>query len=439
MTKKTICIISLSPIYRDARVLRQIKYLSPHYNLTVVGYGPPHPDWKDVPSVQWVSLDPKAYWEQKQSAQSSSDAKSLAEAVCSFKKKLPPAVRWAKGRLIDANLDKIRQKINFIKLGVLARLFLPIYERHYWKKYARVFKKIVAIPCDAYHANDWVTLPMAAESAKQNNARVVCDLHEYAPLQYEYKPGWKQTDAPMITYFLKKYAPFLAASSTVGAYIAERYTQEYGQDGLTPMVIFSAPEYQEVPHKEPDPQNIKLIHHGGSMRARRLELLIEALALCDQRYSLHFMLVDVTEGYTDELKLLAQKIAPGRVFFHPPARPEEIVATIANYDIGLSIIVPASYNYHMSLPNKFFDSIVAGLAICIGPSPEMAKLVNQYGCGCVTPSFEPQDVANTLNQLTIDNIKAMQQASREAAKHLNADVEMGKVVDLYARLLADKT
>ncbi len=434
MTKKSICIISLSPIYRDARVLRQIQYLSPYYNLTVVGYGPPHPAWKNVPSVQWVSLDPKAYWDQKQSAQSSSDTKSLSEAVYSFKKKIPPAVRWAKERLIDANLDKIRQKINFIKLGVLAKLFLPIYERHYWKKYASFFKKIVAMPCDVYHANDWVTLPMAAEAAKQNNACVVCDLHEYAPLQRADDKHWRWTEAPMITFFLQKYAPLLSASMTVGPMIAERYSQEFH---LSPIVVFNAPAYETIPYREPDADHIRLVHHGGASRIRRLETMIQALALCDERYSLHFMLVESNSGYIDELKQLANDIVPERVTFHRPVRPEEVVQNIAVHDIGFYPLYPVNYNNTAALPNKLFDFIVAGLAICIGPSPEMAKLVNQYGCGCVTPSFEPQDVANTLNQLTIDDIKAMQQASREATKHLNADVEMGKVVDLYARLLAD--
>jgi hypothetical protein len=37
-------------------VLRQIEYLSAHYDWAVIGYGKPHPRWKDVPGVYWIQL-----------------------------------------------------------------------------------------------------------------------------------------------------------------------------------------------------------------------------------------------------------------------------------------------------------------------------------------------------------------------------------------------
>src|SRR6202011_3239782 len=37
--RKSICLLSFSLIRRDARVLRQIEYLSKHYQVTVIGYG----------------------------------------------------------------------------------------------------------------------------------------------------------------------------------------------------------------------------------------------------------------------------------------------------------------------------------------------------------------------------------------------------------------
>jgi hypothetical protein len=55
--RKSICIIALSPIAKDARVLRQIRYLSPLFDLTVIGYGPPHPEFADSPAIRWVQLD----------------------------------------------------------------------------------------------------------------------------------------------------------------------------------------------------------------------------------------------------------------------------------------------------------------------------------------------------------------------------------------------
>jgi UDP:flavonoid glycosyltransferase YjiC (YdhE family) len=81
------------------------------------------------------------------------------------------------------------------------------------------------------------------------------------------------------------------------------------------------------------------------------------------------------------------------------------------------------------LPNKFFDFIMAGLAVCIGPSPAMAELVKKYGCGSVAPTFEAADLARTLNSLTAEMVAAQQAASRKAALELNAETEMRKFVE----------
>ena len=65
----------------------------------------------------------------------------------------------------------------------------------------------------------------------------------------------------------------------------------------------------------------------------------------------------------------------------------------------------------------------------------MAEIVRSYELGCVAPSFEPRDFAATLNALDSERISAMARAARAAAKRINADVEMGKVVKLYQNLL----
>ena len=99
--------------------------------------------------------------------------------------------------------------------------------------------------------------------------------------------------------------------------------------------------------------------------------MVETLALCDARYTLHFMFMP--SPYIQTLKQLGAERVPGRVFFHDAVAPEEIVPTIAEYDIGFNFIAPTNYNYLVCLPNKFFESINAGLAILTGPSPAMAQ------------------------------------------------------------------
>lgn len=58
VSRPTICIISFSPIDRDASVLRQLDYLVPHYDLVVLGYGATPPRWQKADGVRWISVDP---------------------------------------------------------------------------------------------------------------------------------------------------------------------------------------------------------------------------------------------------------------------------------------------------------------------------------------------------------------------------------------------
>jgi len=412
--RKSICIISFSPIAHDARVLRQIKYLSPHYRLTVIGYGPPHPAYADNPDITWVALDKKP-------------------------PASPPRLMTAWRNRDYANLkiaSRIRNKARAVitKAAWYFGFVVPqAYELTYRFRRGWIHNAALArateSPYDAYHANDWKALPVAAEAARFNDARLVLDLHEYAPGQYEGR-HFRMFDARMISYILKKYAPRVDASTTVATLIAQRYRERFH---LHPVVVLSAPEWAEIPRRTIDPDNIKIIHHGIASKRRNPESMIETIARCDRRYSLHFMLLE--NEYVNELKRLAEVMAPGRVTFHKPVPPQDIVGTLAQFDIGIFVVPPVTYNLHAVLPNKFFDFINAGLAVCIGPSPSMADMVHAHGLGTVGPTFSPEDIAGLINRTTPEEWQRMKDRSRTAAQTLNAQNEMAKVVKIYQDLL----
>jgi glycosyltransferase involved in cell wall biosynthesis len=396
-SRKSVFVISFSTIRGDARVLRQVQYLSPHYDVTVMGYGEPHAAWEDDERVRWV------------------------QAVPIF----PDAT--LKGRL---------KKLANRSLIVGGRLFPDSYDRLYWGQpaFRDALAKALASRADAFHANDWNALPVAAEAARQLKARLVFDAHEYSPVEFEEQFAWRLFAAPMIRHVLRKYAARADATITVAPAIAERYEREFG---FRPVVVMNAPRRVSVPPKETDFSRVRLIHHGCAMRDRRIEDTIKVVALCDERYSLHLMLSGGRDPYFDELEALAGAVAPGRVTFHAAVAPEQVVARIAEFDMGFCYMISTNFNYLAALPNKFFECIAAGLPVCVGPSPSMAEIVRKYGLGCVAGSFEPAAFAEALNRLRPDDLAAMRRRSVEAGREINADVEMGKVVRLYGELLGE--
>jgi hypothetical protein len=400
--RKRVCIISFSPIYRDGRILRQIECLLPFYDIDIIGEGDCPEKYKNDPRVRFFN-------------------------------QIRPEIKSP----IKNFLDRSR-KFVYLAYTILKSWINPTaFENWYWSiiLYQEAIKYAIKTQADIYLANDWTALPIASESAKKNKACLLFDAHEYAPLEFEDNWRWKMTYPAIVRYFINKYTAMIDGFITVSPQIGIRYQKEFG---LFPTIILNAPD---IPQSIIDSNNypqIHLIHHGGAMRIRKLERMIETLQYCDERFRLHFMLIEADHNYSDELKQLAQKIVPGRVEFHDPVAPIEVPRQISQYDIGFFLLEPVNYNYRMALPNKLFDFIAAGLAICIGPSPEMAKLVNEYGLGVVAPSFNPVDVAKVLNRLTYDQIDAMKKASHIAALTYNARTETQKLVKLCADALRKK-
>lgn len=384
--RKSICILSLSvAIQRDGRVLRQIEYLSQTYDLTVIGFGkPPFPQ----STITWLPVD---------------------------------------------RHDSLPRKVIDYVLLLLGRLIPKLYDVWFWSRprYKQVIAYIAQADPDGILANDWAMNVLAVTAAKR--VPVVFDIHEYWELEGETSRLWLLFFAPMIRHFMRNHAAQATATTTVSPIIASRYHEELG---LQPTLVFSAPKTAVISYHELSSESIRLIHHGTAARNRHLEMMIDAVAQADKRYTLTFMLVDHGDGYVDELRRYAQHAASGRVAFREPVSPTEIVTAISAFDIGLCLIVPTTYNYRAALPNKFFESVNAGLAVCTGPTPAMADMVNEYGFGFVTPTFDAKDLAKSLNALTIAQLSTMQNAARNAAKLLNADHETGKFVRLFDELTA---
>lgn len=389
MARPKLCILSLSPIHRDGRVLRQIEWAARQYEVTVIGWGHldhprPHVQMRTV--KRWI---------------------------------FPPISRGIQAALMFGG-----------------RLHSPFWERWYWRKpdHQQALQLLNEAPWTLLHLNEAIALPIGIKSASQRpKAKVLFDAHEYSPDQNEDELVGRLLAKPLYTYLLRTYATRATAMITVGQGIAERYKREFNLDAD---VVMNAPKYIAHSFHATDPAHIRLIHHGSAMRNRQLEKMLAVLALTDSRYTLDFMLVDDGSGYLNELKARAQRLVPGRVSFKPPVAPNLITETINEYDMGLYLLSPRNFNQANALPNKFFDFMVAGLGVAIGPSIEMVRLCQQYRFGVVADSFEPEAMARRLNALSSQDIDLMKQRALDTAKLINADTEMERLMQLYKKLIS---
>lgn len=388
-----LAILSLDnqDIQTDARVQRQVHYLSRQHQIHLITYGGSKP--VDLPSESMKVV----------------------------------------GSLNDAAAKRRFNTLFWLSLGKMLPNFA--YRKWYWGRpgHRASFDALIDLRPDLVIANDWWSLPVAAEACMQTGARLILDLHEYAPGEFEHQTWWRVLYKPVVKFFLNHYLKDVDASVTVNSVIADRYNVEYG---LKPVVVMNIPRTtgRNVP-KPTDADHIELIHHGAAIRDRKIELMIDVIALTDSRYHLNFMLIG-NPTYIHDLKLYANQKAPGRVSFLEPVRPDKVVETISKFDVGIYLTPAAIFQLLAMLPNKFFDYLSASLAVCFGPYPVLKALIEQYQCGLVCDGFSPQEMADRLSSLSVEDIDRMKQNSYLAGEKLNSDIEMEKLVRLVNETLA---
>jgi len=281
---------------------------------------------------------------------------------------------------------------------------------------------------DVILANDIETLPVVTDVA--GKARIIFDAHEYSPKEFTENFKWRILHGRAKYWLCKRFLPRADQLTTVGTAIRDLYETEFGICGE---VIYNAPALNADIRILHPKNTIRIIHHGAALRGRRLELMIEVMRRLPNRYQLDFMLMPSDMAYYSELKHLAAAVP--NIRFIPTVPTEQIVTAIAKYDIGLYMLYPSNFNNLMALPNKFFEFVQARLAIFVGPSPEMAAILKIFGNGVAIGDFEPETMANSIQQYSKNEIVRMKKNSARAAKVYCMENERKKLLAIVERLL----
>ncbi|MBN1694198.1 glycosyltransferase [candidate division WOR-3 bacterium] len=383
--KKRICVISFSDLRKDPRVRRQIFALKDTYEVTSLGL-------------------------------KKSGIKGIDELI------IPDPRTF---------LKKLNSRLTFL----LARLLIFLYRNYIKKKYP--IKAILDLTkerrFDLIVANGLDSLVIAHSIADKDGAKILFDAHEYEPRRIEDHWFHKLFVNPYKDFLCKRYLPFIDAMTTSSFGFAREYHKQYG---IESEIVKNVPRYKKFSLGEVTSNNIKLIHHGYAHPSRKLEQMLKLMPLLEKRFNLTLMLVGENK-YLKHLMRLSANLCPERIVFKKPVSFDKIVPTIAKHDVGLLIIEPTSLKLKYALPNKLFESIMAGLCVISGPSPEMVKVIKEYNCGFVADSFNIKNIAQMINSLTVEDIKEKKKASLEAAKFLNAENEMEKFYKIIRNLIGD--
>lgn len=370
-------IVYLGDLANHARVHRQISFLGSEFDVTAASYAPP----PEGVGGEWVRL-----------------------SAGSRRSKVGSATRAA--------------------LRLAGR-----YRMAYWRDpQARRWRRQLeaVMPADVIVVNQLYALPLAFEVG--GGAPVVFDAHEHwtsESASWDWRSRMSMRGAH--DWIADEFVPRTSGMTTVSMGIARDFAQ---RTGVHPELVTNAPVFHPL---EPTPvhEPIRLLHFGMADERRRLEDTIEAVQSVDG-FTLDLILERENE-YRTRLEQMAAK--DDRVRVLPPVPSEQLLGVANDYDVGVFLLPARFPNQLHVLPNKLFDFIQARLAVAIGPSPEMAAIVEHWDCGVVSESFEPASFAEALRTLTPESVTRMKANSDRAAKVLNADANRETIMKVVRQAI----
>jgi len=286
---------------------------------------------------------------------------------------------------------------------------------------------------DLYHCHDAPTLPFGYRLAKRDNAKLIYDAHDVF-----FKPRTKRSLKYNIAYTFarmgeRKYIGKADAVITVSGLLAQELKRVHRLE-RTPLSILNTREYTEVKKCDfireqlglPD-ESIILFFQGGYSPSRGIERMVKIAHLVGKPFVL------ALAG-----PAMLERFAGGNVFYLGFLEPEyELLEATASADIGFYLPDTNDVDIHFSLPNKFFDFILAELPMVVSDAPEMKKFVEKYGFGAAVDPNDTDAVVSAVKRLAFDrNFYNLVKRNMHEKKHLFCwENEEKKLLELYERVL----
>lgn len=214
---------------------------------------------------------------------------------------------------------------------------------------------------------------------------------------------------------------------TVGYAIAAHFEKMYGKKV---QVVRNIPPVANRLKYQPDADKF-ILYQGALNRGRGLENLILAMK------SLPCKLTIAGEGdLSASLRQLVKDIGvEEKVFFLGYVPPVELKQLTTRAWMGMNVSENDGLSYYLSMNNKFFDYLHAGLPSLLNDFPEYRNLNNEYKVGVLCNSDVDSLTENALKLLTDDKLHTeLSQNCMRASEVLNWEMESKKLIEIYSHI-----
>lgn len=299
---------------------------------------------------------------------------------------------------------------------------------------------------EVFHTQALMTLPVVRGAARRIGGRYVYDYADYLT-----EAGRIARMPRFIRAFVRRRehgwargaAGMLAASEP----IAELVAQHSG--AIRPSVVLNCPPAWRPDEPGPPtstrlrdalrlPTDRQIVLYHGQLKPDRG--LVELIRAADQPHLRKLDPAIVLLGY-GRLRPLLEDVArqrPGRVYLLPPVPIAELLDWVAGADVCYLGCPPLTLNLGLTLPNKVFEAMMAGVPAVAADGTEQARLVDGEGIGRIVDIDQPDQLAGTVASLL--TMPAPERASLRAhcrsvaLARYSWELRSQPLVELYRRL-----
>jgi glycosyltransferase involved in cell wall biosynthesis len=331
--------------------------------------------------------------------------------------------RWSYTPLFDASSTRSTDRLRLLVARARVRFWSEAYARigvsnprQFGLAVPELLAYSLANPADLYVLHNPDSLPVGVELLRRG-LRIAVDLEDW------YSEDFLPNESPSYPVdVLRRWEKIVLTSATFATTtsqcLSDALVAAYGC--RPPAVVhnsFSMKERNNLDGSTRDrtDQTMPSMCWFSQVMGpeRGLETLMDALA--DVRVPFHIHLRGHSRPeYRSALLARAPAAWRGRIHFHPQVSHSELIARVAEHDVGFAAEIPYCRNKALTISNKLPFYLLAGVGVVASDTEgqrEVAALAE--GAVALFRSGDPRDLAAVLNRVLSDD-RQIQQARRDA-------------------------
>ncbi|HDH99687.1 MAG: glycosyltransferase WbuB [Candidatus Latescibacterota bacterium] len=263
-----------------------------------------------------------------------------------------------------------------------------------------LFRKGFASRAHVYHCHEPESLWIGALLKVLRGVRVIYDVHEHWPSSRS-----ERLPLPLrkLGYFTTDIAERLAARCTGYVLVVCGPLRRRFRNRPLEVIYNVPPWWFYASLKRPSRSGKVIVYSGGITWDRGIRVLLEALLEVRSRVpDVRLKMVGRYKepGVQKWVEEFVRKHGLERCVEYTGWLPyDKVPIQLAEADVGVALLQPIRYNYRISLPNKLFEYMAAGIPVVISDFSEIGKVVRETGCGIPVDPTDPGAVVHAIVRL----------------------------------------